>query len=144
MARKYSQNVDFSFSRRHDAKDVLCERHLTMRLASAAFVLLLLGAHATGNIDQCLETPLSMFRDGPYGWLGYLLFVALLLVCVLYAIELIRGEKEEEAVVAGLAALLLFLVAVTPSFDLFHILCSFVLMLLLFTYYWRLLYEAGS
>lgn len=115
-----------------------------MRLASAAFVLLLLGAHAAGDFDQLLGQPLSVFRDGEQGWLGYLLFATLLSVSVLYVGGLIRAGKENEAVTAGLAAGLLFLVAVTPSVQGFHLLCSLLLLLLLFGHYWRLLRASGS
>ena len=85
-----------------------------------------------------------MFRDGEQGWLGYLLFAALLAIGVLYTAALIRAGKEEEAVSAGLAALLLFLVTVKPSSQKFHLLCSLFLLLLLFGHYWCLLRESGS
>jgi hypothetical protein len=113
-------------------------------LASAAFVLLLLGAHAAGDLGQCLGQPLSLFRDGEQAWLGYLVFAALFLVGLLYTRDLIRAGKEEEAVTAGLAALLLFIVAVTPSLQAFHLLSSLLLLLLLFGHYWRLLRDSGS
>ena len=115
-----------------------------MKLASAAFVLLLLGAHAAGDFDECLGQPLSMFRDGQQGWLGYMLFAALLMIGWLYTTALIRDGKEEEAVSGGLAALLLILVAVTPSFQAFHLLFSVALLVLLFLHYGRLLRESGS
>jgi hypothetical protein len=113
-------------------------------LASAAFVVLLLGTHFAGDLGQCLGQPLSLFRDGEQAWLGYLLFAALLLVGLLYTRDLIRAGKEEEAVTAGLAALLLFIVAVTPSWQAFHLLSSLLLLLLLFGHYWRLLRASRS
>lgn len=115
-----------------------------MKLASATFVLLLLAAHGTGDLSQRLAEPLSLFRDGEQEWLGYLLFAALLLVGLLYTRDLIRAGQEEEAVTAGLAALLLFIVAVTPSLQVFHLLSSLLLLLLLFAHYWRLLRNSGS
>jgi hypothetical protein len=115
-----------------------------VKSASAVFVLLLLSAHGVGNFTKRLAEPLSMFRDSEQAWLGYLLFAALLLVSVAYIRDVIRAREEEEAVIAGLAALLLFVVAVTPSFQGFHILSSFLLMLLLFGHYWRLLRDSGS
>jgi hypothetical protein len=120
------------------------KRVIAVRIASAAFVLLLLGAHTTGDLDQCLGQPLSLFRDGEQAPLGYLLFAALLVVALLYTRDLIRAGEEEEAVTAGLAALLLFLVAVTPSWQVFHLLSSLLLLLVLFGHYWRLLRDAGS
>ena len=115
-----------------------------VKSASAAFVLLLLGAHGVGEFSRRLAEPLSMFRDGEQAWLGYVLFATLLLVSIWYTRDVIRAGEEEEAVIAGLAALLLFIVAVTPSLDGFHILTSFLLMLLLFGHYWRLLRDSGS
>jgi hypothetical protein len=115
-----------------------------MKQASVAFVLLLLGAHGAGDPGQRLGQPLSLFRDGEQGWLGYLLFAFLLLIGLLYMRALIRAGKEEEAVTAGLAALLLLIVAVTPSFQGLHLLCSLILLLLLFAHYGRLLRQSGS
>jgi len=46
--------------------------------------------------------------------------------------------------VAGLAVLLLVLVAATPSFGVGHGLCALLLLLLLFSYYALLLYRAQS
>jgi len=120
------------------------KKGITVKLASAAFVLLLLVAHGVGDLGQRLEQPLSLFRDGEQAWVGYLLFAALLLIGLLYTVALIRAGKEEEAVCAGLAALLLFIVAVTPSLEGVHLLCSLLLLMLLFGHYWRLLRESGS
>lgn len=115
-----------------------------MRLSSAAFVLLLVGAHGVGDLDQRLGQPLSVFRDGAHGWLGYLLFASLLAIGWRYTTALVRAGEEDEAVSGGLATLLLFVVAVTPSFNGFHLLCSFALLLLLFVHYGRLLRDSGS
>jgi len=120
------------------------KRNIMVKSASAAFVLLLLVAHKVGEFSRRLAEPLSMFRDGEQAWLGYVLFATLLLVCICYTRDMIRVGEEDEAVVAGLAALLLFIVAVTPSLEGFHILSSFLLMLLLFGHYWRLLRDSGS
>jgi hypothetical protein len=119
-------------------------RNFMVKSASAGFVLLLLGAHGVGDLSLRMAEPLSMFRDGELAWLGYVLFAALLLVSLVYMRDVIRAGEEEEAIVAGLAALLLFIVAVTPSFQGFHILSSFLLLLLLFGHYWRLLRDSGS
>ena len=78
-----------------------------VKSASAAFVLLLLGAHGVGEFSRRLAEPLSMFRDGEQAWLGYVLFATLLLVSIWYTRDMIRAGEEEEAVIAGLAALLL-------------------------------------
>jgi hypothetical protein len=115
-----------------------------VKSASAAFVLLLVGAHGLGQFNRRLAEPLSMFRDGEQPWLGYALFATLLLVSTWYTHDVFRAGEEEEAAIAGLATLLLFIVAVTPSLGGFHVLGSFLLMLLLFGHYWRLLRDSGS
>jgi hypothetical protein len=113
-------------------------------LASAAFVLLLLAAHGAGDLGERVGQPLSVFRDGEQGWWGYLLFASLLLIGALYTRDLVRAGKEEEAVPAGLAALLLLFVAMTPSWSVLHLLCAAGLFSLLFRHYWWLLRESGS
>jgi hypothetical protein len=116
-----------------------------VKLASAAFVLLLLAAHGAANPGERLPLPLSVFRDCEDGWWwGYLLFTALQLIALLSMLSLFRAGKEEEATSAALAAVLLFLVAVSPSWDPFHLLCSIALLLFLFRHYWWLLGTARS
>jgi hypothetical protein len=110
-----------------------------MKLASLAFVLLLVAAHAAGDGVELVGQPLSMFRDGDQGWLGYLLFAVLLLISGLYVRALTRADRMGEAAAAVLAAVLLALVAVTPSMGAFHILCSLLLLGLLFAYFALLL-----
>jgi hypothetical protein len=119
-------------------------RNFMVKSASAAFVLLLLGAHGMGDLSARLAEPLSVFRDGEEPWLGYALFAALLLVSLVYMWDVIRAGEEEEAIIAGLATLLLSIVALTPSFQSFHVLSSVLLLLLLFGHYWRLLRDSGS
>jgi hypothetical protein len=113
-----------------------------MKLASLAFVLLLLGAHAAGDSAELVGQPLSMFRDGVQGWLGYALFAVLLLISALYVAALAQAGRVPEAAVAGLAALLLLVVAGTPSWGAFHVLCSLLLLGLLVSYYALLLHRA--
>lgn len=50
-----------------------------MKLASLAFVTVLLIAHLSGDLVENLALPLSMFRDGAYAFFGYCLFGLLLL-----------------------------------------------------------------
>ena len=115
-----------------------------MKHASAAFALLLVAAHAAGDLDELLGQPLSVFREEPHAWLGYALFAALLAVGSLYTAALIRAGEENEAVTGALATLLLFVVAVTPSLQVLHVFCSLALLLLLFAHYGRLLRESQS
>jgi hypothetical protein len=113
-----------------------------MKLTSLAFVLLLLAAHTAGDRAELVGQPLSMFRDGAEGWLGYVLFAVLLLICALYFVALARIGRLGEAAVTGLAALLLFAVALTPSLGPFHIVCSVLLLGVLFSYFALLLHRA--
>jgi hypothetical protein len=115
-----------------------------VKLASVAFVLLLLAAHGAGDPGERLPLPLSVFRDCENGWWGYLLFAALQLIALLSLLSLFRAGKEEEATSAAIIAVLLFLVAVSPSWDLVHLLCSIALLLFLFRHYWWLLGTARS
>jgi hypothetical protein len=115
-----------------------------MKLASAGFLLLLFCAHGGATSDRLVSRPLSMFRDGPDALLGYAMFATLLLSGALYTAALARCRREGEAVLSGLAVLLLLAVAATPSSDAFHGLCSFLLLLLLFGFYTLLLLRCGG
>jgi hypothetical protein len=113
-----------------------------MKVAALAFVLLLLGAHAAGDGPELIGQPLSMFRDGEQAWLGYALFTVLLLISGLYIAALARADRVPEAAVAAGATLLLAVVAATPSWGPFHIVCSLLLLGLLISYYALLLHRA--
>jgi hypothetical protein len=115
-----------------------------MKLASCAFLLLLLVIHVEGDFDLLLDSPLSMFRDGDQAGLGYVLFALLLLIGLCYTYALARWRREGEATVAGLAVLLLVLVTATPSLGAGHGWCSLLLLLLLYSYYALLLYRADT
>lgn len=115
-----------------------------MKLTSLAFVLLLVLAHLAGDPERAAALPLSMFRDGDCAWLGYALFGHLLLIGGMYTLALARSDKIAEAVISGVAVLLLLIVAVTPSLSGYHHGCSLLLLLLLFSYYGVVLYHAGS
>jgi hypothetical protein len=118
---------------------------IAMKLTSLVFFLLLLLAHAMGDPGELLGQPLSLFRDGEQGGpLGYALFAVLLLNGLLYTVTLVRFDRIGEAGMAGLAVGFLAVVAATPSWDAFHLVCSLLLLLLLFSYYATLLYRAGS
>lgn len=113
-----------------------------MKPAALSFVLLLIYVHWTGDLERAAEQPLSTFRDDSKGLLGYALFAALLLVGVLYVVTLARSQREAEAIISGLGVLILLTVAVTPSTDPFHLLCSLLLFGLLFGYNSILLFRA--
>jgi hypothetical protein len=115
-----------------------------MKLAALSFFLLLILRHALGNTLHLLQYPLSEFRDGERAWYGYLLFAALLLTGFVYTRALALAERFGEALVSALATFLLLVVAATPSWGPFHLFCSLLLLLLLFSYFTSLLYRAES
>lgn len=115
-----------------------------MKVASVLFFSLLVYAHANDDLDRLLGQPLSLFRDEKQAWLGYGLFWSLFLVGIAQTLILIRSFRQDEACVAGLATLLLLAVATTDSYGGVHLLCSLLLLLVLFSYYAFLLFRANS
>src|SRR5262245_36869337 len=115
-----------------------------MKLTSLAFLTLLLLAHLAGDPAEVLALPLSMLRDGAYAPFGHLLFALLLLVAGLMLYALLRAGLRGHACLLGVVAFFLLLVAVTPSENAFHLLCSFAVLALLFAYYAVVLYGAGA
>jgi hypothetical protein len=116
--------------------------YIGMKLAALSFFLLLIYVHWTSDLGRAAEQPLSTFRDDSRGLFGYALFAALLLVGVLYLVALARSQREAEAIISAIGVLILLTVAVTPSTNNFHLLCSLLLFGLLFGYYAILLYRA--
>jgi hypothetical protein len=106
-----------------------------MKLASLAFVTVLLIAHRAGDSAESLALPLSMFRDGAYCIFGYLLFGLLLVIAGLMVSRLHGACRDGDACLLGVVTIFLFLVAATPSENDFHGFCSFVVLGLLFCYY---------
>lgn len=101
---------------------------MAIRIASLAFILVLIAAHAAGDLGGQLALPMSMFRDGDRAWVGYVLFGILLLIGLMHVRALIRRGKEEEAIIVGIAVGLLLFVAVTPSLDVLHVIASLILL----------------
>jgi hypothetical protein len=114
-----------------------------MKLASLAFVAVLLIAHLGGDPAENLALPLSMFRDGEYANFGYALFALLLVIAALMLRRLHRAGRDVDAVLLGVVSVFLVLVAITPSLDGFHGLFSFVLIGLLYAYYAAVLHREG-
>jgi hypothetical protein len=110
-----------------------------MKPATCVFLALLFYAHTAGASDEILGQPLSVFRDGAGGLLGYTLFTSLLVVGGFMIAALARLRRPLDVGVFGLAALLLVVVAATPSLGSFHLFCSLLLLLLLYCYYGLLL-----
>jgi hypothetical protein len=118
--------------------------HAVFKLVSLAFVCLLIFVHSGGDAAQLLGLPLSMLREEGHAPAGYTLFALLLAIGGLMAHILLQGKQYGQVALFALAALLLLLIALTPSANAFHLFCSLVLFTLLFGYYARLLYHAES
>lgn len=114
-----------------------------MKLASLAFVAVLLIAHLAGDSAESLALPLSMFRDGAYRIFGYLLFGLLLVIAGLMLMRLHGACRDGDACLLGVVTIFLFLVAATPSENGFHGFCSLVVLGLLFCYYAAVLHGEG-
>ena len=118
--------------------------NMWIKLLSVTFLAVLLLAHFAGAADQLLGLPLSMFRDGATPELGYLMFTLLTLLGILQVESLARSERLAEAGICCLATVFLVLVALSPSMNPFHELCSFLLLILLYGYFSCLLAGSGS
>jgi hypothetical protein len=104
--------------------------------AGAAFLGGLVQDHSMGDIGDRLGRPLSMFRDsGQAAAEGYALFGLLAAMGVLQAIVMWRSRCIHGLFVSLVAVALLLLVAATPSLDKGHVLCSMLLMGLVYVYY---------
>ena len=113
-----------------------------VHVASALFVVVLVVVHLTDK--EYLHRPLSTFRDGPSGWVGYVLFALLLGMGAGQGWLFIRTRRYAGLIVPVLCFALLSFVALSPSFDSVHIVASLVLLTLVFVYYAVRLYRAGS
>ena len=110
--------------------------------ATALFVALLVAAH---RLDRdAWDKPLSLFRDGPYPAVGYVLFALLLLVGGLHVRLYWRAGRWRETFSPALALVLLVVVVATPSFDALHMVASFLLLGLVFLTYAGKLWAVSS
>jgi hypothetical protein len=127
---------------------------ICMRFISSAFLVILVLAHlaeATATIQNgfaarpdALTLPLSMFRDGPAWFLGYLLFALLAGAGCLMVMTLRQRNAVDDAnVYIGGLCFLLF-VTVTPSENVWHQGASFILIGLLYLYHAALLWHSRS
>jgi len=106
-----------------------------MKLLSLIFVGLLFWSQVVVGAELA-DKPLSMFRDGDFGVVGYALFALLLAIGALMAAALHRAGRRREARVFAFAVFLLTVVLVTPSLDsALHETGAALLLCLLFGYY---------
>src|SRR5687767_9353683 len=104
-----------------------------MKLLSFTFLVLLIWSQQVAG-RELSERPLSMFRDGEFGIVGYALFGLLLAIGVLMLHAQVRARHLGAVVVFGLALAFLIVVVATPSLDATHDACATALLFLLFVY----------
>jgi hypothetical protein len=115
-----------------------------MKAVSLAFLTLLLLAHCTGDPGKLVDLPLSLFRDGPLWAFGYALFALLLVAGGLMVATLLRAGLHGHTFLFSLTAVLLLLVAVSPSYNALHLFLAFVLLAVFYGYYAAVLHSAAS
>ncbi len=114
-----------------------------MKLASLLFLVLLVYAHQVSDLYRPLEQPLSDFREGKFGLLGYALFCSIALICVLYTFGLNRFEEPGEATNPIGFGVLLLIVAATPCGWALHKASAIVLLASIYLYFSVELYRSG-
>jgi hypothetical protein len=112
-----------------------------VKAATALFLAAFVRAHL--SVEETVPLPLSQLRDGRDAWLGHLMFAALIALAGTHAWSQLQRGYGGEALSTAVAAALLVFVALSPSFDAFHILASLLLLTLLFIQNARLLRELG-
>lgn len=115
-----------------------------MRLVTLAFLVLLALAHTSGEAEEALARPLSLFREEADSPIGWLLFAFLLAAGVILVQLLVRMRWFVDALMLLVATALLAVVAATPSFDSDHLFVSGVLLLSLYVYYAVLFHRLAS
>jgi hypothetical protein len=93
-----------------------------------------------------IPEPLSMSRDGKYPALGYAAFAALLWGCCQHVRVYIRAPRSEQGNTMGplVAAVLLLIVAITPTFNAIHVCSSCFLIVWVFVFFAAKLYTENS
>ncbi len=117
------------------------EETTSMRLASLAFFLILAGLHGS---EQALSQPLSTFRDGPLRAWGFALFGLLTFIGLNWIWTLVRTRSYSDLVGVVPALPLLGFVALTDSFDGWHLAASFVLLGWMLLFFAAKLWEAEN
>jgi hypothetical protein len=115
-----------------------------LKLALLLYFALLYYTHVVSDLATPLDQPLSVFREGQFGRLGYAIFCTIALIGVLYAFDLRRIGQPAEAANTLVALILLLIVVATPSPGLLHNLTALLILASLFMYYAVLLYRAGA
>ena len=115
-----------------------------MKPVAAAFLLLLAYAHTRDDWNAAVARPMSMFRDGGDAWIGDALFGLLLAAGVLLLVQLVRLRWILDAAAVLGIAVMLAVVAATPSADTLHNFLAFLLLFLLYVYFATVFYRLES
>ncbi|MCH8829191.1 MAG: hypothetical protein IID45_06395 [Planctomycetes bacterium] len=115
-----------------------------MKPVALAFVLLLTFAHLQGDWDAAIGRPLSLFRDDGNAWVGFWLFGLLLSAGLLLLWQLIRMKWWLDAAFLLGVAVMLAVVAATPSVDTLHYFTAFLLLFFLYIYFATVFYRCES
>ena len=106
-----------------------------------AFLITLIGGHLADQQGDAFDRPLSLFRDVEPVWIGYAMFALLIALAAETGRTAWRLRYVSQFAVYLCVTFVLTVTALTPSFDLLHILCANVLMLSLFLNFAWLLYH---
>jgi hypothetical protein len=115
-----------------------------MKPVFAAFLAIFFYAHVQGDLDDAVRRPLSMFRDDGAAWIGYALFALLMAAGGLVVWQMVRMRWFLDAAFLLAAAVMLGVVAATPSVDSLHNVLAFLLLILLWVYFGSVFYRCES
>jgi hypothetical protein len=99
-----------------------------MKLASLLFFALLIYVHQVCGAYEPLHWPLSAFREGECGPVGYALFGAIALVTAVYSVDLRRFRDPIQAIDTIGFGVLLLMVVFSPNRWMFHRTAAFTLL----------------
>ncbi len=106
-----------------------------MKLASLVFFVLLIHVHQVCSPYEALAWPLSAFREGECGPLGYALFGAIALVTAVYSVDLKRFKDPIEAIDTIGFGVLLLMVSLSPNRWLLHRVSAFALLVGVYVFF---------
>jgi hypothetical protein len=115
-----------------------------VKILGFTFGSLFMYVHYADAQGDAYHRPLSIFRDFEPVWIGYALFVLLLMICLQAAWTAYRAQSEGHTLAYLAATGLLGVVAATPSDDELHTMCAIFAMVGIFIYYSAILYAADS